>query len=48
LPLIIRRVSPTDPKQLGQIKRSLGWIAAAGVGSVLFIVVLGRGLIWSR
>jgi hypothetical protein len=32
----------------GVVQRSIAWIAAGLVGSLLFIFVLGRGLTWSR
>ena len=32
----------------GPIERSLAWIAAGAVASLLFIFVLGRGLTWTR
>jgi hypothetical protein len=33
---------------VGPIERSMPWIAVGGVASLLFVVVLGRGLSWSR
>jgi hypothetical protein len=30
------------------VRRSGAWIATAAVASLLFILVLGRGLTWSR
>ncbi|MBV9081625.1 MAG: hypothetical protein JOZ62_03035 [Acidobacteriaceae bacterium] len=37
-----------DKTQAGRIDRSVPWILTAGIASLLFIFVLGRGLTWSR
>lgn len=39
---------PTDVAPVAPIPRSIAWIAAGGIASLLFIFVLGRGLTWSR
>jgi len=41
-----RRVHAEEP--VGPVSRSLAWIAAGAIASLLFIFVLGRGLSWSR
>lgn len=47
LPVMMRRqIAPSE--QVGTIERSIAWIAAGTVASLLFIFVLGRGLTWSR
>lgn len=33
---------------MGWIRQSLGWMAAAGIAASLFVVVLGRGVTWTR
>jgi hypothetical protein len=48
LPSMMRRMSRSDTEQVGPIRRSPAWIAAAAVASLLFIFVLGRGITWSR
>jgi hypothetical protein len=48
LPSMMRRMSRSDAPQVGPIQRRSAWIAAAAVASLLFIVVLGRGITWSR
>lgn len=45
LPSMIRQGSD---KPVGPIPRSPGWIAAGAVISLVFILVIGRGLTWSR
>jgi hypothetical protein len=47
LPEMMRRRSGGKP-QVEPIRRSVAWIAVAAVASLLFIVVLGRGITWSR
>jgi hypothetical protein len=47
LPGIMRGWSRGKEPQTGSVERSVGWIAAGAVASLLFIVVLGRGLTWS-
>jgi len=49
LPFIMlqwRRVHEEEP--VGPIPRSLAWIVAGAIASLLFIFVLGRGISWSR
>jgi hypothetical protein len=48
LPSLMGRMSGSDAEQVGPIRRSPAWISAAVVASLLFIVVLGRGITWSR
>jgi hypothetical protein len=45
LPSMMRRPNQDEPVV---ISRSLGWIVAGAVASLLFIVVLGRGITWAR
>jgi len=47
LPEMMRRRSGGKPP-IEPIRRSVAWIAVAAVASLLFIVVLGRGITWSR
>jgi hypothetical protein len=47
LPSIMRKSNGKE-EQVGPIERSIAWIATAAVASLLFILVLGRGLTWSR
>ena len=47
LPSMMRKGAGSDT-QVGPVERSIPWIAAAAVASLLFIFVLGRGLTWSR
>jgi hypothetical protein len=46
LPSMIRRLESKEP--IGPIPRSFGWIASGAIVSLAFIVVIGRGLTWSR
>jgi hypothetical protein len=48
LPSMMRRPLPGDQERASPIVRSLTWIAAGAVASILFILVLGRGITWSR
>jgi hypothetical protein len=48
LPFMMRNVSGSAEGQIGPVRRSGVWIAAAAVASLTFIFVLGRGLTWSR
>src|SRR6201993_711589 len=48
LPNMMRRISSSDPEQVGPIRRGSTWISAAAVAALLFIFVLGRGITWSR
>jgi hypothetical protein len=48
LPEMMGPGSGAAPGQVGPIERSVPWIAAAAVASLWFIVVLGRGITWSR
>jgi hypothetical protein len=41
-----RNPNPNEP--VGAIPRSPAWIAAAAVASLLFVLVLGRGITWAR
>jgi hypothetical protein len=46
LPSMLRR--PPGEAGVPAIRRSIGWIAAGAVASLLFVVLIGRGLTWSR
>jgi hypothetical protein len=48
LPSMMRRPRPGAEEPASLIARSLAWIAAGAVASLLFILVLGRGITWSR
>ncbi len=43
-----RRGQQKDIEQVAPIRRSIVWIVAGAIASLLFIFVLGRGLTWSR
>ena len=48
LPFMMRQGNGSEEQQVRPLRRSIAWIATAAVGSLLFILVLGRGLTWSR
>jgi hypothetical protein len=48
LPGMMRGWSRSAEPQVGLIRRSVAWIAAGAVASLLFTLVLGRGITWSR
>lgn len=48
LPSMMRRSGSAQGEQVDPIRRSAPWITTAFVASLLFILVLGRGLTWSR
>ena len=48
LPSLMQRWRRGEEQQLGPMRRSAAWIAAAAVASLLFIFALGRGFTWSR
>ena len=48
LPSMMRRISSSDAKQVGPIRRGAAWISTAAVAALLFIFVLGRGMTWWR
>jgi hypothetical protein len=48
LPFMMLHGSGSEEEQVGPVRRSGAWIATAAVASLLFILVLGRGLTWSR
>jgi hypothetical protein len=48
LPSMMRRPRPGDVERAGPIARGVAWIAAGALASLLFILVLGRGVTWSR
>jgi hypothetical protein len=48
LPFMMRQGNGSEEQQVGPLRRSIAWIATAAVASLLFILVLGRGLTWSR
>jgi hypothetical protein len=47
LPFMMWNRSGSEEEQVGPVRRSGVWIAAAVVASLTFIFVLGRGLTWS-
>jgi hypothetical protein len=47
LPSMMRRWSGEE-RQVEAVGSSVGWIAASAFASLLFIVVLGRGVTWTR
>lgn len=47
LPSILAR-RPAADEQVGPVSRSMPWIAAGAVAAIAFIVILGRGLTWTR
>jgi hypothetical protein len=46
LPSMMPRRSEQEP--IGRIEQSPGWIAAGLIASLFFILILGRGISWSR
>jgi hypothetical protein len=48
LPSLMRKWKQSSAEAVGPMQRSVSWIAAGAVASLLFIFVLGRGLSWSR
>src|SRR5271163_2073506 len=48
LPSVMRKWSRREEEQVGPIQRSVAWIAPAATASLLFIVLLGRGVTWPR
>ena len=48
LPFMMLHGSGSEEEQVGPVRRSGAWIATAAVASLLFILVLGRGLTWLR
>jgi hypothetical protein len=48
LPAMMRGARPAQEEPVGPIRRSVAWIATALVASLVFILVLGRGITWSR
>jgi hypothetical protein len=44
LPAMMRRWRPSEEPPVAPVPRSIPWIAAAAVASLLFIFVLGRGI----
>jgi hypothetical protein len=42
------RIWPPREEPIGPIRRNVGWIVAGAVASLFFIVVVGRGITWSR
>lgn len=48
MPTMLRRQFAREGDEVGPIVRSLAWISAGAVASLLFIFVLGRGLTWTR
>jgi hypothetical protein len=47
LPSMMRRWS-SEERQVEPMRRNVAWIATSAVASLLFILVLGRGVTWSR
>ncbi len=48
LPSMVRRAARSEEEPVGAIGRSGAWMAAGAVASLLFILVLGRGITWTR
>ncbi len=48
LPFMIRGWGRKGHEHVPSIARSIAWIATAALATILFIVVLGRGVTWSR
>jgi hypothetical protein len=48
LPTMLRRPRPMDEEPAGPLQRSIAWIVAGAIASLLFIAVLGRGITWTR
>ncbi|HEY6387200.1 MAG TPA: hypothetical protein VIX91_16115 [Candidatus Acidoferrum sp.] len=48
LPGMMRGIRGGETAGAGVVKRSPAWIVAGAIAGVLFIVVLGRGLTWTR
>jgi hypothetical protein len=48
LPSLMRHGSRDEEPQVGPILRSTAWIATAAIASLLFVLVIGRGLTWTR
>lgn len=48
LPWMMRGARPMQQEPVGPIRRSGAWIATAVVASLVFILVFGRGITWSR
>lgn len=48
LPSLMHQRGDSSSERVEPIQRSVAWIAAGAVVSLLFIVVLGRGVTWSR
>ncbi len=48
LPSMMRNWTVGAEERRDPVQRSAGWIAAGAIGSLLFIVVLGRGVSFSR
>ena len=47
LPSLMRR-SSSEERQVEPVRRNAVWIATSAAASLLFILVLGRGVTWSR
>lgn len=48
LPFVVPKMFRPAENSLGPIERSWAWIVAAAAGGLVFILVLGRGITWSR
>ncbi len=48
LPSMMQGWSNSEQQQVELIGRSIAWIVAGIIASLMFIFVLGRGLTWSR
>ena len=48
LPSVMRMKNIVSNEEVAPIARSKGWIVAGAIASLLFIVVLGRGITWTR
>jgi hypothetical protein len=49
LPSMMRRWSNnSEQRPVGPIDRSVGWIVAGALAALVFVLMLGRGITWSR
>jgi hypothetical protein len=48
LPGLMQRRRGAEEEQIGPVRASVAWIVIGAVASLLFILVLGRGITWSR
>jgi len=48
LPYLMQRRSRGEEEPVGPVRSSVAWIITGAIASLLFILVLGRGITWSR